>query len=194
MKKEKQNFSTFAILYLSVIYKICTFGDRVSLHRHDPDGLWITCPRDPTDPKLEICSLFCFGCLLSGQGRINSHHHRALCRQITLGVSKGSRANWSPAWINLAIVLFHLWFFVFVCFVGFFCVWGGGGWPCPRHAEVPGPGIKPTPQQWLEPQQWQCQIPNPLNHQGTPCFKFVLIIMLIENLFVVYFYNISWFS
>ena len=31
---------------------------------------------------------------------------------------------------------------------------------CPQHAEVPGPGIKPAPQQWPESQQWQCQILN----------------------------------
>ena len=31
-------------------------------------------------------------------------------------------------------------------------------WLHPWHAEVPGPGIKPMPQQWLEPLQWQCQI------------------------------------
>ena len=34
-------------------------------------------------------------------------------------------------------------------------------WPPLCYAEVPGPGIKPTPQQWPKPQQWQCQI---LNH------------------------------
>ena len=41
-------------------------------------------------------------------------------------------------------------------------------WPCPRHAEVPGSGIKPMPQQWPEPQQRQCWILNLLSHQGTP--------------------------
>ena len=35
-------------------------------------------------------------------------------------------------------------------------------WPHPWHAEVSGPRIE------LEPQQWQCQILNPVSHQGTP--------------------------
>ena len=43
----------------------------------------------------------------------------------------------------------------FICLFVYF-------WPCPRHAESPGPGIKPMPQ------QWQCQILNSLRHQGTP--------------------------
>ena len=34
--------------------------------------------------------------------------------------------------------------------------------PCLQHAEVPGLGIKPAPQ------QWQCRTLNPLSHQGTP--------------------------
>ena len=43
-----------------------------------------------------------------------------------------------------------------------------------KHVEVPGPGIKPMPQLYPEPQQWQCQSLNPLCHQGTPhcCFNF----------------------
>ena len=38
--------------------------------------------------------------------------------------------------------------------------------PHPRHVEVPGPGTEPSPQ------QWPCQVLNPLGHQGTPisCF------------------------
>ena len=35
-------------------------------------------------------------------------------------------------------------------------------WLCPRHVEVPGPGIEPVPQ------KWPCQILNLLSHQGTP--------------------------
>lgn len=42
-------------------------------------------------------------------------------------------------------------FFVFFCFL-----------PCPQHAEVPRPGIKPRPQ------QRQHQILNRLSYQGTP--------------------------
>ena len=41
-------------------------------------------------------------------------------------------------------------------------------WPLLWRAEVPRPGIKPTPQQQLELLQWQCQILNPLCHKGTP--------------------------
>ena len=39
--------------------------------------------------------------------------------------------------------------------------------PYPQHAEVPRPGIKPMPQQWPKPLQWQCWILNPLYHKGT---------------------------
>ena len=41
-------------------------------------------------------------------------------------------------------------------------------WPHPQHAEVPRPGIEPTPQRWPEPQQWQHWIINLLSNQGTP--------------------------
>ena len=34
--------------------------------------------------------------------------------------------------------------------------------------DVQRPGIEPAPQQWARQQQWQCQILNPLSHQGTP--------------------------
>ena len=40
------------------------------------------------------------------------------------------------------------------------------------HAEVPKPGVKPTPQQRPEPLQWQCQILNPLCHKKTPLLLF----------------------
>ena len=30
------------------------------------------------------------------------------------------------------------------------------GGACPRHAEVPRPGIEPIPQQWPKLEQWQC--------------------------------------
>ena len=39
------------------------------------------------------------------------------------------------------------------------CFWF---WPCLWHAEVPGPGVEPVPQQW----PWQ--VLYPLSHQGTP--------------------------
>ena len=41
------------------------------------------------------------------------------------------------------------------------------------HLEVPGPGIKPVPQQEPGPQQWQCQILNILSHQRTPNFSLI---------------------
>ena len=48
---------------------------------------------------------------------------------------------------------------------------------------VPRPGIEPVPQQWPktqwpEPQQWQCQILNPLSHQGTPISTFLKQIIM----------------
>ena len=53
---------------------------------------------------------------------------------------------------------------------GFF-LGGEESWPQPQHAEVPRPGIEPKPQQWSEPEQWQCQV---LNHyeKGTPKMYF----------------------
>ena len=33
---------------------------------------------------------------------------------------------------------------------------------------IAGPGIEPAPQQWPEPQQWQCWIPYSLHRLGTP--------------------------
>ena len=35
-----------------------------------------------------------------------------------------------------------------------------------RHAEAPGPGIKPMPQKQPKPLRWQRQIFNPLQHSG----------------------------
>ena len=36
------------------------------------------------------------------------------------------------------------------------------------YLEVPRPGIKPVPQWWSEPCQWQCGILNPQSHMETP--------------------------
>ena len=44
-------------------------------------------------------------------------------------------------------------------------------WPHPQHTEVSRSGTEPTPQQQPEPQQWQCQIFNPWQYQGTPDFS-----------------------
>ena len=41
-------------------------------------------------------------------------------------------------------------------------------WLCLQHVEVPGPSIKPEPQQQPKLLQWQCQILNPLCHKRTP--------------------------
>ena len=41
-------------------------------------------------------------------------------------------------------------------------------WLRPRHVEIPGPGIEPVSQQQPELLQGQCQVLNPLHHQGTP--------------------------
>lgn len=37
-----------------------------------------------------------------------------------------------------------------------------------QHAEIPGQGTKPAPQ------QWQCRILNPLGRQGTPPYFFIV--------------------
>ena len=65
--------------------------------------------------------------------------------------------SWLFFTVLFYLILFVLFFFSFLT--------------TPVQAEVPRPGIKPTPQPWPEPQQWQCQIFNPLSHQGTPYFK-----------------------
>ena len=58
--------------------------------------------------------------------------------------------------------LHHLFFlFFFFSFLPSF-------WPLWQHVEVPRPGVKPVPQQWLGLLQWQRQILNPLHHKGTP--------------------------
>ena len=48
-------------------------------------------------------------------------------------------------------------------------------WPCSQHVQVPGPGIKPVPQQWPEPQQSQHLILNLLCHKGTHSFPFNIL-------------------
>ena len=48
-------------------------------------------------------------------------------------------------------------FFLFLKLIIYFGLW---------HVEVPGPGIKPTPQQQPELLQWQCWILNPLHWAG----------------------------
>ena len=63
-------------------------------------------------------------------------------------------------------LLFSSCTFLLFCFVGLvvgFCL-------CPWHAEVPGPGVKPVPQQCPKPLQRQGLIFNVLSQQGTPHF------------------------
>ena len=57
-------------------------------------------------------------------------------------------------------------------------------WPCPQHAEVPRPGIKPLPQQQHSPQKWQCQILMPLGHQGTPISSFYIYIFFLHYIYM----------
>ena len=42
----------------------------------------------------------------------------------------------------------------------FLCAYYYFWWLHPWHVEVPGPGIEPAPQQWLEPLRWQCLFLN----------------------------------
>ena len=52
--------------------------------------------------------------------------------------------------------------------------------PCAQHVEVPGPGIKPVPQQQPKLLYWQCWILNPLCPKGTP---FISDIIALSPLF-----------
>ena len=58
-----------------------------------------------------------------------------------------------------------------------------------KHGEVPGPGIEPTPHQWPEPQQWQCQIFNPSGRQGAQCY-FSLLCVTIDFVHDILFRNL----
>ena len=74
------------------------------------------------------------------------------CTSDTLLVFCGPLGAWKESSLVCRITDF-IWIILFFFF--FF-------WSHPRHAEVPGPGIEPMPQ------QGQHQILNPLSHQGTP--------------------------
>lgn len=68
-------------------------------------------------------------------------------------------------------------------------------WSYPSHTEVPLPGIESVPQQWPEPQQWECQILNPLSYQGTPSFLlsfFLFVVFLYWILTLVWLLNYFW--
>ena len=55
-------------------------------------------------------------------------------------------------------------------------------WPHPWYLEVPGPGIKPTPQQLPKPLQWQClNIVLGLAQLGTLSFFFFFFFFWLER-------------
>ena len=65
-------------------------------------------------------------------------------------------------------------FFLFSFYTYFFLA--GRGWPCLQDVEVPGPGIKPLPQEPAKLLRCQCQILNLLCHKGTPNFSVLSIL------------------
>ena len=72
-------------------------------------------------------------------------------------------------WLLMGLLNKLMYFFLFPFFF----------WLCLQHAAVLGPGTESTPKQGPEPQQWQCQILNPLHHPGTPqVFYFSIIISI----------------
>ena len=59
--------------------------------------------------------------------------------------------------------------------------------------KFPGPGIKPKPQQWFEPRQWQYHILQPLGHEGTPhtlLLSLYIGITFMEAFLVIHFENL----
>ena len=59
---------------------------------------------------------------------------------------------------------------------------GGWGEAHPWHKEIPGPRIQPKLQLRPMPQQWQCQILNPLCHLGTSYFHTLQAFVLTFHL------------
>ena len=80
-------------------------------------------------------------------------NRHALRKPITYTPSIKPMRRWRRGWTWLVQHFILLVFVVVVVVVT---------WLWPRHAEAPRPGREPVPQ------QWQCQILNPLSHQGTP--------------------------
>ena len=64
----------------------------------------------------------------------NSH----CCKELLPGVKEYSHYPATPFLLSLFFCSFDLWFF---CFLFSFSLL------CARHVDIPGPGIKPTPQQ-----------------------------------------------
>ena len=60
-------------------------------------------------------------------------------------------------------------------------------WPHSRQLNIPWPGVKPTPQQWPDSQQWQPKILNPLSHQGTPIFNYFFFFLFFFFFFFLLF-------
>ena len=68
-----------------------------------------------------------------------------------------------------------------------FCLFGGIlfvlFWLCLRHVEVPGPGIKPAPQQWPELLQWQHQVLTHCTTRELPTyFNCIIFLSMTTNL------------
>ena len=68
---------------------------------------------------------------------------------------------------------FHTFPDLFHFFLSFFF------WLHLQHVDVPGPGIEPVPQQWPKSLQWQCWIPHPVCHKGTPTSVSLSVILFI---------------
>ena len=73
-------------------------------------------------------------------------------------VSAQEMSKFNSKTLVITLRIFLLFFFFFFFFF----------WLHPWHVEVPQPRTEPVSQQQPKLQQWQCQILNPLHHQGTP--------------------------
>ena len=70
-------------------------------------------------------------------------------------------------------------------FTLFFCLFVFCFWLCHGTWSF-GPGTELVPQQWPKPRQWQCQILNPLSHQGTPHVAIFVKLQLTKNHHIFY--------
>ena len=93
-------------------------------------------------------------------------HSWLLTIQVSVGLSLPQRSlPWPPYLRFLPKSSSHSVYFLYGTLLFSFSFFFG----CIHGTQVfPGPGIKPLPQQRPEPQQWQCQILNPLSHTRTP--------------------------
>ena len=60
------------------------------------------------------------------------------------------------------------------------CLFVWDFWLCLQLVDVPGPRIKPKPQQWPGPLQWPCQILNPPHHRRLLACLLVFVPSFIE--------------